>query len=180
MKLFKQLAFAPILLLMGCGSKQAAPPIVAGGVADPAVAQSQQQPVQYATQQQAAQQPQPSMTLPEGTLFQVRLAETLDTKRNRTGDRFRATLDSPITIENGREIIPRGATVTAIHPPEAPNYDVTLWMTAFGTMPRHRVVPPEFDKAPPRYVLAVREPFANPKYRLITELPEGRIYEAVP
>ena len=75
------------------------------------------------------------------------------------------------------EIIPRGATVTAIHPPEAPNYDVTLWMTAFGTMPRHRVVPPEFDKAPPQYVLAVRVPFANAKYRLITELPEGRIYE---
>src|SRR5438105_15197172 len=108
MKLFKQLAFAPILLLMGCGSKQAAPPVVAGGVADPAVAQSQQQPVQYATQQQAAQQPQPSMTLPEGTLFQVRLAETLDTKRNRTGDRVRATLDAPVT-EKGIEIIPRGA-----------------------------------------------------------------------
>jgi len=76
------------------------------------------------------------------------------------------------------EIIPRGATVTAIHPPEAPNFDVTLWMTAFGTMPRHRVVPPEFDKAPPpQYVLAVRVPFADKRYRLITELPEGRIYE---
>src|SRR5712691_11436038 len=107
MKLFKQLAFAPILLLIGCGSKQAAPPVVAGGVADPAVAQSQQQqqqqqpPLQYATQQQPAQQPQQSITLPQGTLFQVRLAETLDTKRNRTGDRFRATLDSPISLENG-------------------------------------------------------------------------------
>src|SRR5260370_352477 len=114
MKLFKQLAFAPILLLEGCGSKQADPPVVAGGVADPAAAQSQQQqqpPLQYAAQQQQqpAQQPQQSITLPQGTLFQVRLAETLDTKRNRTGDRFRATLDSPITIENGREIIPRGA-----------------------------------------------------------------------
>jgi hypothetical protein len=38
----------------------------------------------------------------------VRLAETLDTRRNRTGDRFTATLDAPIT-ENGVEIIPRGA-----------------------------------------------------------------------
>ena len=85
--------------------------------------------------------------------------------------------DVILLAQRAAEIIPRGATVTAIHPPEAPNYDVTLWMTAFGTMPRHRVVPPEFDQAPPQYVLAVRVPFANPKYTLITELPEGRIYE---
>ena len=121
MTAFKQLAFAPILLLVGCASKQAAPPVVAGA-ADPSVAavpqQQPQQPpaLQYSTQQrqtlpqQTAPTPQAqrSITIPEGTLFQVRLAETLDTKRNRTGDRFRATLDSPIT-ENGTEIIPRGA-----------------------------------------------------------------------
>jgi hypothetical protein len=115
MTVFKQLAFAPILLLMGCGSKQAAPPVIAGAAADPSVAAVQQQPPpQYSTQQQAPQQQagqpqQSSVTLPEGTLFQVRLAETLDTKRNRTGDRFRATLDAPIVAENGTEIIPRGA-----------------------------------------------------------------------
>jgi hypothetical protein len=116
MTVFKQLAFAPVLLLMGCGSKQAAPPVVAGGAADPSSAAVQQQPPpQYATQQQQQTpqqqpaQPQQSITLPEGTLFRVRLAETLDTKRNRTGDRFRATLDAPIVTENGTEIIPRGA-----------------------------------------------------------------------
>ena len=112
---FKQLAFAPILLLAGCGSRQAAPPVIAGGVADPSgAAVPQQPPAQYSTQQQTSPQPpaqpQQSMTLPQGTLFQVRLAETLDTKRNRTGDRFRATLDAPIVTENGAEIIPRGAT----------------------------------------------------------------------
>jgi hypothetical protein len=119
MTVFKQIAFAPILLLMGCGSKQAAPPVIAGGVADPSGAAVQQQsPPQYATQQPQqqppqqppAQLPQQSITLPEGTLFQVRLSETLDTKRNRTGDRFRATLDAPIIMDNGAEIIPRGAT----------------------------------------------------------------------
>jgi hypothetical protein len=88
--------------------------------------------------------------------------------------------DMILLARRAAEIVPRGATVTAIEPAQAPNYDVTLWLTATGMMPRHRVVPPEFDKAPPRYVLAVREPFANPKYRLITELPEGRIYEAAP
>jgi len=119
MTVFKQLAFAPILLLAGCASKQAAPTVVAAGVADPSGAAVQQQPPpQYSTQQQTPQQPQQqpgqpaqqSITLPQGTLFQVRLAETLDTKRNRTGDRFRATLDAPIVMENGTEIIPRGAT----------------------------------------------------------------------
>jgi hypothetical protein len=109
MTIFKHLVFAPVLLLLGCGSKQPAPSVIAG-VADPAVAQPQQQqpPAQYSTQQQPPQQQQ-SITLPSGTLFEVRLAESLNTKRNRTGDRFRATLDTPIVTENGAEIIPRGA-----------------------------------------------------------------------
>lgn len=120
---FKQLAFAPIVLLIGCASKQAAPPMIAEA-GTPATSAAQQQPQQSAPlqysaqkpgsapqlppQQQPAQQPQ-GVTLQEGTLFHVRLAETLDTKRNRTGDRFTATLDTPVS-ENGREIIPRGAT----------------------------------------------------------------------
>jgi hypothetical protein len=113
MTIFKHLAFAPILLLVGCGSKQPAP--VIAGVADPsgAAVPQQQPPLQYSTQQQQQQQqagqPQQSITLPQGTLFEVRLAETLNTKRNRTGDRFAATLDTPIIAENGTEIIPRGA-----------------------------------------------------------------------
>ena len=98
MTVFKQLAFAPILLLAGCASKEAAPTAVTA--ADPPAAAPQQ-----AAQPQPARQ---SVTLRQGTLFQVRLAETLDTKRNRTGDRFRATLDAPVT-EKGIEIIPRGA-----------------------------------------------------------------------
>jgi hypothetical protein len=95
----KRLAFAPILLLMGCASKQAAPPIIADAGA-PAT-QQQQPAAQYSTQQPGSPQQQPAQqqqgfTLREGTLFHVRLAETLDTKRNRTGDRFTATLDSPV------------------------------------------------------------------------------------
>ena len=86
--------------------------------------------------------------------------------------------DVILLADRAKDIIPRGATVTALCPPEAPNYDPTLWMTAFGMMPRHRVVPPKVDQAPlPQYVLAVREPFKSDKYRLMTELPEGRIYE---
>ena len=114
---FKPLAIAPILLLIGCASKQAAPPMIADAGApatqqqQPAAQYSTQQPgspQQLPPQQQPAQQQQ-GVTLQQGTLFHVRLAETLDTKRNRTGDRFTATLDSPVS-ENGREIIPRGAS----------------------------------------------------------------------
>ena len=83
--------------------------------------------------------------------------------------------DVILLARRAAEIVPRGATVTAIEPSQAPNHDVTLWLTAVGMMPRHRVVPPD---AHPEYVLAVRTPFANPAYRLITALPEGRIYEA--
>ena len=90
-----------------------------------------------------------------------------------------ASRDVILLAQRAAEIVPRGATVTAIQPALAPNYDTTHWLTAAGMMPRHRVVPPDFDTAPPRYVLAVREPFAHERYRLITELPEGRIYEAV-
>jgi hypothetical protein len=86
--------------------------------------------------------------------------------------------DVILLADRAKDIIPRGATVTALCPSEAPNYDVTLWMTAFGMMPRHRVVPPKVEQEPlPQFVLAVREPFKNEKYQLMTELPEGWIYE---
>jgi hypothetical protein len=90
-----------------------------------------------------------------------------------------ASRDVILLAERAAEIIPRGATVTAIEPALAPNYDTTHWLTAAGMMPRHRVVPPELETAPPQYVIAVRQPLAHPRYRLITELPEGRIYEAI-
>ena len=78
------------------------------------------------------------------------------------------------------EIIPSGAAVTAIQPSQGPDYDVSLYLTAAGLMPRHRVVAPDFDAATlPQFVLAVREPFSNPHYRLCRELPEGRIYEVM-
>ena len=86
--------------------------------------------------------------------------------------------DVILLARRAAEIIPRGTTVTALQPSTAPDWDVTHWMTAFGLMPRHHVVPPEFKHEPlPQYVLAVREPFNEARYRLISEFPEGRIYE---
>jgi hypothetical protein len=45
--------------------------------------------------------------LAPGTRVRVRLAQTLDTKRNRAGDRFSATLDEPLVVGD-RVAVPRG------------------------------------------------------------------------
>ena len=94
---------------------------------------------------------------------------------------FFPSRDVLVLARRAESILPRGATVTAIQPSQAPNYDVTLYLAAAGMMPRHHLVPPKLaasDGVPlPRFVLAVREPFEHPSYRLLQELPEGRIYE---
>lgn len=47
------------------------------------------------------------VTLPAGTTLHVRLEQTLDTKRNRSGDPFVATLSEPVVI-GGEVVVPRG------------------------------------------------------------------------
>jgi hypothetical protein len=47
------------------------------------------------------------LVLAPGTSLRVRLAQTLDTKRNRAGDRFSATLDEPLVVGD-RVAVPRG------------------------------------------------------------------------
>jgi hypothetical protein len=64
----------------------------------------------------ASNDPQPrtdrwEFTLPAGTNIHVRLLETLDTRRNRAGDRFTASLDQPV-VEGNRVVVPRGAMVS--------------------------------------------------------------------
>jgi hypothetical protein len=48
-----------------------------------------------------------AISIPAGTVFDVRLEETLDTQRNRAGDRFSATLRNPIVID-GQTVLARG------------------------------------------------------------------------
>src|ERR1700752_3105796 len=48
------------------------------------------------------------VVLPSGTQFAVRLADSLDTRHNRSGSRFTAHLDSAVT-HNGVVLLPRGA-----------------------------------------------------------------------
>jgi hypothetical protein len=53
----------------------------------------------------------PAVTIPEGTSFRVRLRETLDTRRNRSGDTFTAALDEPL-VEGDRVVVPKGTNFT--------------------------------------------------------------------
>ena len=46
-------------------------------------------------------------TIPRGTIIRVRMDSTVDTKRNRAGDRFYASLYTPVVIGN-EMVLPRG------------------------------------------------------------------------
>lgn len=49
------------------------------------------------------------VTVFAGARVRVRLAETLSTKRNQKGDKFRATLDEPI-VQGDKVVVPKGTT----------------------------------------------------------------------
>lgn len=81
-----------------------------------------------------------------------------------------ASRDAIVMSERAATLLPRGATVTVL-----PKDDPTLYRTAVGFMPHHRIVIADLE-ARPQYVIAVREPLEHPSYRLIAEFAEGRIY----
>ena len=81
--------------------------------------------------------------------------------------------DAIVMARRAALLIPRGATVTVLLPSQAPNYDPTLYFTATGLMPRHRVVPPG---AKPQYIITVQEPLDDPSYTVQNEFHEGTIY----
>jgi len=119
--------------MIGCGSRQSAQP-VAQQTAQPLTG-DQPAPVQPAAMpaeappapappavQQPAAAPQyervpsvtsapPAISIPAGTPIDVRLQETIDTKRNRAGDAFDATLTHAILVDQ-RTVIPRGTRFT--------------------------------------------------------------------
>ena len=53
--------------------------------------------------------PQRTAVLNPGTIVRVRLQETLDTRRNRAGDHFDATLAQPLVVGD-RVVVPQGLT----------------------------------------------------------------------
>lgn len=55
--------------------------------------------------------PQPiTVTIPEGTIVTIRTIDPIDSSVNRTGERFRASLDAPIVVGD-RVVIPKGLNV---------------------------------------------------------------------
>lgn len=50
------------------------------------------------------------VTLPEGTSLSVRLIDSIDSDKNKPGDSFHASLDSPLSAE-GRVVVPKDADV---------------------------------------------------------------------
>ena len=87
------LFIVPVILLAGCSRTQNPWPTaqVAAG-ADPAT-----ESVPLA----------PKTTIPFGTQLHVRVAESIDTRRNRAGDGFSATLSEPIQLD-GQIVVPEG------------------------------------------------------------------------
>jgi hypothetical protein len=82
--------FAPLLLLAGCSRTQSPQ----NSTADRAVQPGNPEPV-------AARE------IPGGTSLHVRVDESIDTRANRAGDSFTATLSVPLDVD-GRTVVPAG------------------------------------------------------------------------
>jgi hypothetical protein len=85
--------------------QQAKPPAIGQPVDAPPAAPPNSPPPNSAVNYDRA--PSNTISIPAGTILDVRLEQTLDTKRNRPGDRFTATLTRPIILD-GQTVIPRG------------------------------------------------------------------------
>jgi hypothetical protein len=57
--------------------------------------------------------PVSTITVPAGSSIRVRLHESLDTKRNRVGDRLTATLDVPL-VSGDRVVVPQGTVFNGV------------------------------------------------------------------
>lgn len=65
-------------------------------------------PVPAAPAPAPAAPPRPTVTVPAGTVVNVRLTEAIDVDVSRAGQRFKAVVDDPVMID-GSIVIPRGA-----------------------------------------------------------------------
>ena len=103
-------------------------------------------------------------------------------------------LDAPYVVNPTRvplaviprlaRFIPRGADVTCFRPAFGrEQYDAPSFLTAIGQLPRNHVLPPfAVTLHTPReqlteYVIAIDEPFQHPAYKLIAQVPHGRLYK---
>jgi hypothetical protein len=90
-----------VLAAAGCNRGQVAPVAADSSAGTAAPASAAPDPAAPATARRG------NLVLEPGTSVRVRLAQTIDTKRNRAGDRFSATLDEPLVVGD-RVAVPRG------------------------------------------------------------------------
>ena len=79
------------------------------GPAQPAAAAQPDQPVVQNTPPPPPAPPA-KVTIPSGTALSIRLIDGLDSEKNQTGDTFKATLNSPIVIDD-QTVLPRDSDV---------------------------------------------------------------------
>jgi hypothetical protein len=103
MKIFSRLGplfLVLVLALTGCGQKTAEEGSAEGTAATGGAGR---------TASKAA--PSAPVVLPAGTELTTRLVDSLNSKDNKAGDSFEATLDKPVVVD-GKTVIPKGADVT--------------------------------------------------------------------
>jgi hypothetical protein len=96
------------------------------------------------------------------------------------------TRDALLLLPKVKPLLPRGAQVTCFRPRNGQqNYDLPNFFAAVGQLPNQSVLPPFVASlgANPsdlvEYVIAVRDPFTHPNYRVVAAFPEGRLYRVV-
>jgi len=95
----KYIWMLPVVLLAGCSKSPSSNPAAANA------------PNYVAPANPAQEQAELIRVIPAGTALHVRLDEALDTRRNRPGDAFRATLEEPVVLDGGT-VVPRGTRLT--------------------------------------------------------------------
>jgi hypothetical protein len=113
MSMNKWVWIAPLLVAAGCSrnpeAKSQAQQPVAGGTQAAATVP--------APNPEAVAQPDPpppaaaAIVIPRGTPLRVRIDEAISTRRNLRGDRFTATLSSPVVV-NGQPVLPSGTRLS--------------------------------------------------------------------
>lgn len=94
----------PALLLAGCSKTNSSNSSAQTPADAPAVAAQADAPPDTDAKAEPARH---ELVIPKGTELRVRIDETIDTKRNRAGDQFRASLAEPIVL-GGKTVVPKG------------------------------------------------------------------------
>jgi hypothetical protein len=106
-----------------------------------------------------------------------------DTIVDHVDRRIHDNRDLLVLLPKIEPLIPRNVEVTCFRPVAGQQHDDGAnYLAAVGLLPHRSVLPP-FTAAADlpvdqlvEYVIAIREPFAHPSYRVVASYPEGTLY----